>query len=93
MHPFIRPALFVASLCLLSACEPNVQDYVDSAKLREEKLRECADMGVMAAKEDKFCQMAMEAQGIVIKQAAGNLFNAVTMQQSDEDDAPEERKK
>lgn len=70
----------VASLLLLTACEPTVEDYVEDAKLRKAKIEECAQMGMIAAQEDKFCTMAMEAQGIAMRNAAGNLMNAITMQ-------------
>lgn len=85
MRRFILPLVTIPVLLLVTACEPTVEDYVKNSKLREDKLRECTEMGVMAAKEDKYCQMAMEAQGIVIKQAAGNLVDAITLQQSDEE--------
>lgn len=87
MRRFLFLITAPAVLLLVSACEPTVDSYVKNSKLREEKLRECTEMGVMAAKDDEYCQMAMEAQGIVIKQAAGNLVDAMTMQQSDGDAA------
>lgn len=85
MRRFVLPLVITPVLLLVTACEPTVEGYVKNSKLREEKLRECTEMGVMAAKEDKYCQMAMEAQGIVIKQAAGNLVDAITLQQSDDE--------
>lgn len=81
--------LFILTALLISACKPSVEGYVKNAKAREAKLRECADMGVMAAKDNEECNMAMEAQRIVIKQAAGNFIDAITLQQSDDDTAPE----
>lgn len=85
MRRFSSAFAAVAVLPLLSACEPTVDDYVKNAKLREEALRICAEMGVMAARDDPKCHMAMEAQGIVIKQAAGHLVDSLTLQQSAED--------
>lgn len=79
---FYFPALLLP-LMALSACEPSQEDYVDNAQLREDKLRECAEMGVMAAKEDTHCQMAMEAQAAVLKMKAGELLDAMTLQQSE----------
>lgn len=82
----MRRSLFAFSaLFLLTACEPTVDGYVKNAKNREAKLRECAQMGVMAAKEDKLCQMAMEAQGIVLREAAGNFVDAITLQSGEEE--------
>lgn len=80
-----RIAILLASLLALTACEPTVDSYVKDDKAREEKLRECAKMGVLVAKEDAYCQMAMEAQSIVLKQSAKNLMNAITLQSGDGD--------
>lgn len=85
-----RPAILAASLLALTACEPTVDSYVEDHKAREEKLRECAAMGVMVAKEDEYCRMAMEAQGIVLKQSAKNLMNAITLQSGDEEETAEQ---
>lgn len=80
MRRSLLPPILV-SLCFLTACEPGVEDYAKNVKLRESKLRECGEMGVMAAKDDEHCQMAMEAQGIVIKREAGELLDAMTLRQ------------
>jgi hypothetical protein len=37
-------------------------------------------MGIIAAKNDKYCQMAMEAQGIAMRNAAGELLDTMTLQ-------------
>lgn len=76
--------LAISSLLLLAACEPTVDSYVKDAKKREGKLRECAEMGIAAAKDDKYCEMAMEAQGIVIREAANDLINSITLQSGEE---------
>lgn len=86
----LRYALIVPALLLLSACEPTVDDYVKDAELRKEKLSECSEMGVLAAKDDKYCQMAFEAQGIAIKQAAGSLIDAITMQSDEGEEISED---
>jgi hypothetical protein len=76
----MRIILLLLSLLSLSACEPSVEDYVEDAKARDAKLKECADMGMSAAKEDVLCQRAFEAQKIAIKNATNNLLNTITMQ-------------
>lgn len=86
MRRFLFLATPVAASLLLTACEPTVDDYTKNAKLREEKLRQCAEMGVMAAKDDEHCKMAMEAQSIVIRKAAGELVDSLTLQQSQDDE-------
>jgi hypothetical protein len=69
-----------SALFFLAACEPSVEDYVKDAEKREAKISECAEMGIIAAKNDKYCQMAMEAQGIAMRNAAGELLDTMTLQ-------------
>lgn len=86
-----RFLLSFSALLLLSACEPSVDDYVQNARKREDKLRECGEMGVMAAKDDAYCQMAMEAQSIAMKKAAKDLIDTMTLQSASPDDAESEK--
>lgn len=80
-----RAFAFAVPLFVLTACEPTVEGYVKDAEAREAKLRECANMGVIAAKDEPTCKMAMEAQSIVLKKSAKDLMNAITLQSSEEE--------
>lgn len=83
-----RSIVAVLALLFITACEPTIDTYVKDAKKREEKLRECADMGIIAAKDDTYCQMAMDAQAIVVREAASQLLDSITLQSSDKKSTP-----
>lgn len=60
----------------LAGCELTVDDLVNNAEKRHQILKECAAMG-LAAKDEKKCQIAAEAELKAGKKAAGELLDSM----------------
>lgn len=61
---------------ILTGCELTVDDLVNDADKRHEILKECASMG-LAAKDEKKCRIAAEAEVEAGKKAAGELLDSM----------------